>query len=180
MEEGLISRFIETEILPFITLKEGDREFEKIAEGMIKEKTETLNRRIRTEAGHITAYEKGLTDARNAETAESYRQKITEKEETIEALREERNGLKGLSILSLVDFFKNAEGFSLLDKYEKASFLPFFLKSITFDEIHEEQYRYVHPHNRKSKPYQKIVTSLELEPYFKELFILNRYHGGID
>lgn len=85
-----------------------------------------------------------------------------------------------MNITSLCDFFRDAEDFSELDKFEKSVFLPFFLKSITFDEIHEEQYRYVHPHNRKSKPYQKIVTSLELEPYFKELFILNKYHGGID
>lgn len=161
-------------------LKEGDREFSQIIEKAAKEQMETLNNRIRTEAGHITNYESGLKDAVDADLAESYRRKIQEKEIQIEALRSRRDTLKGMSVISLCDFFKNAEDFSELDKFEKSVFLPFFLKSITFDEIHEEQYRYVHPHNRKSKAYQKIVTGFELEPYFNELFILNKHHGGID
>lgn len=69
----MISDLIKTDVLPYIILKEGDKEFSQIIEKAVKEQTETLNNRIRTAAGHITNYESGLKDAVNADLVESYK-----------------------------------------------------------------------------------------------------------
>lgn len=181
--ETKIDAFIEKEILAYLRPKKESTEFMALLEASKESYIKHLGYRLRTSAGNLTKFKWALSGSKNAKVHQEYLEKIKKTEVDIKEMDDEKKLLSETTQNQLLDFFTFSDDFHILEPGTKRLMIDFIFERIEMDEKHEDDFIFNNPFNRlgkgKSIQYQKIISSVKLVPYLHELFILNRYHGGL-